>query len=68
MKYTRGWLLLKFQWNSIHVKFNENYYLNDPKYFWNLDKVLITPDFVEPTDNHCDVQSDVGHLGEVLFI
>ena len=32
MRYTTGWLLLKFQWNINHVKFNENYYENGPKF------------------------------------
>jgi hypothetical protein len=37
-----------------------------PIFFCNLNEVLITPNFVELTDNHCDAQSDVEQLGEVL--
>ena len=66
IRYTMGWFLLKFQWNVNHVKFNENYYVNGLFFFWNLNEVLITPNFVELTDNHCDAQSDTEHLGEVL--
>ena len=33
MRYTRGLFLLKFQRNVNHVKFNENYYANGPKFF-----------------------------------
>jgi hypothetical protein len=38
----------------------------DPIFFCSLNEVLITPNFVELTDNHCDAQYDVKHLGEVL--
>jgi len=34
--------------------------------FCNLIEVLITPNSVELTDNHCDAHADVEHLGEVL--
>ena len=34
--------------------------------FCNLIEVLITSNFVELTDNHCDAHADVEHLGKVL--